>query len=818
MATAIAPLQGVTNNVLRPRDEGQPATVKEFLNKLCKDFDRNYAPARLARYYQWARMECYYRGQQLIWYNPESRQLEYLNEDETELYFINNIILPFIEMISAEYTKSRPRFASFSETGASPRIRGAMDNADYLMGSWSDTLWTPEELQRESKLVQFRSRLYTLTEWDDNAGVWLDLPQFGEQQADFGEGIQGAYQAATGKQRKKSGGIVSKAVDPFKVKVWDRRYTPEESPYIEYEDFELDALLRKQYAHLPKLPKKTPPDPMSGLAFLRQLETAIGNTGEADAQSGIAALYSAYYGDTSQQIDDLTSIHTRTWFETYMYEEFVTGGQPDDVFGDGSLVIPPQTKLIDVFPDGIKWCRVNGEAVAAYNEAKNDKWSGYLFMVTPASHYGVGAENLMAQQEWFTEIGSLIVSSAMYGSNGITVADASKIKNGKVLNRPGTIVELEDMVPGVDRLDDVIKHLTTTGVDPVLMQMPQFLKESVQLTSGARNSQVSGLPGQGLQTATGVQNMTATADSAAAMKLELRAQNLARRMEQGLKIWQQKQQYPRYFGRFTESTGRMLRGLDIPYELRVRFEPDSHEPRTNFDKKQDFAALIGLLAQVPEAPPPIAKAAIRLFAPDLDLDEADSWSLIGQKRVDAMDEVEEKAKGLMQQQGLDEQMASPFVLQEMLRVAAPDQLLDNHQALGAFYREYYLSDEYLNSSEVKKEAIHQLVMAHEAGGVMEAQKEVAQQVAAQAPAQQAQMEQQAQQKQIDGAGEGEETARQEANESEARQADEERGGIEREHQAGEAEKQRLHDREMQSEKHAHEQEMAKIKAKESKSE
>jgi hypothetical protein len=564
---ATVPQMTSMQNAVRPpvRRDDQSDTVKGLFEGLCQKFENAYKPTRLARYYQWARMECYVRGQQLIWYNPKSQQIEQLDDDDTDLYFINNIVLPFVENICAEYTKSRPKFSTYSETGSNPKIRAAMDNADYLMSCWSDTLWTPEELQRESKLVQCRTRLYTLTEWDDNAGPMVDVPKFEQAVSQLPTGVQSQYMAAMGSARKRSGANRSKAIDPFKVKVYDRRYTPEESPYLEYEDLELDAILKKKYQHLNKLPAKKAPDPMSGLMFLRQLETAIGNTGEADAQMGMAAIFSSYYGDTANMIDEVSSVHTRTWLEPYMYEDYVTGEKPEDPFGSGKP-IPPRTRLGDILPDGVQLCKVNGESVDYENDCKNDKWSGYLFMVSAAGHYGIGQENLMAQQEFFTETGSLIVSSAMYSSQGITVANSGRIKGGKVRNQAGVIVEIEDMRPD-EKLDQFLQHYTTQGIDPILMKLPEFLKESMQFTSGARNAQVSGAPGgEGLNTARGVMNMSATADSAAAMKLELRAANLARRMEQSLKVWQKKQTYPRYFGRFNETAGRYLRGVDIPYE------------------------------------------------------------------------------------------------------------------------------------------------------------------------------------------------------------------------------------------------------------
>jgi hypothetical protein len=654
-------------------------------------------------------------------------------------------------------------------------------------------------LQRESKTVQFRSRCYSLTELDPLGGPIIEVPQFGEMTAEFGE-MAHQYMAAVASKRQRAGSIRSRAVDPYKVQIWDRRYTPEDSPWLSYEDFELNHILYKLYPHLERLPKRKDLDPLSGLYFLRLLETAIGNTGEMDAMSSPYG-GSGYLGDPTLMMDNLTSIHRRDWLEPYLYDDYVTNDQEN--LYDSGFIIPKGVRLGEVFPDGVCVSKINGEGVAARAAVKNDQWGGYLFMVSACGHYGVGSENLTAQQEWFNEVGSLIVTSAMYGSNGITVADSNKVRDGQVINKPGTVVGISDLFPG-EKLEDVIRHITTSGLDPTLMTMPEFLKESMQLTSGARSSQVSGLPGQGISTATGVMNMAATADSAAAMKLELRAANLARRMEQALKLFQKHQTYPRYYGRFNETKGRWLRNLDIPYELRVRYEPDSHMPRTTQDKQQSLGALINLGVGQGKIDPTIETEAVRLFAPDMNIGQMSNWETLGQLRLDAMEQAAQEATQLMQARRVPDQKAMGFVLQEVLAAAAP-QPLDNNDLLAKFYRDFYLSDAYRNSPPVIQMAINQLVQLHEAGSMMKAREEAAKQVAATEPLRQAEGDAQ------QAAGAQQMAADQQAALAEA---------AGREQEAEEADKQREHEREMQDgerqmqkDEQAHDLKMAKAKPK-----
>jgi hypothetical protein len=511
----------------------------------------------------------------------------------------------------------------------------------------------------------------------------------------------------------------------MQVEIWDRAYTVEDSPYLRWERIELIAAVRDEYPDAEFNPDNTDYGGVygqTGLSFLRQLEVALGNSGAADANYGYGASFGYGYGAGAQLTDEMTCRHTRVYFDKVVYQDYEF--RKDETIPGTDLLVRKGTRLADVFDQGLKICFVNGQIVGCYNVNKNDEWSCYKYTVSGAGFYGVGTENLLPLQKWHNETVSYDLSEALYQSAGVTLVDTTRIKDGNLANKPGTIVPIEDRVPG-ESLDDIIKHVTTEGSGEKLAAMRMALKEDMQMVSGARSSAVSGLPGPSLGTATGVMYQQSTADSFAGTKLELRAWNLARRMEQALKLIQVHQLSQRYYTRFGETKGKWLSALDIPGELRVRVEADTHSPRTQLDVKTDSVQAIQLGWGNPQTPPMVARQIGRIFHMPPDQDAYDEWSVRGQKRLDDM----QLAAELMRERGVPPQAAIPFVIQQ----AAPNMKLDNHPNFIAFYSDWYLSDEYEQSDPVVQQAIEGVIELHEQAMAALAQQQTGRQRAVVAP-------------------------------------------------------------------------------------
>jgi hypothetical protein len=106
----------------------------------------------------------------------------------------------------------------------------------------------------------------------------------------------------------------------------------------------------------------------------------------------------------------------------------------------------------------------------------------------------------------------------------------------------------------------------------------------------------------------------------------------------------------------------------------------------------------------PQTPIPVARQLTRIFNMPTDSNDYDDWMVKAQNRFDAMVE----AADVITRRPVDAQVAFEFVVGQGM----PDELLDNHEAFVAFYKEVYLSDEWDTLSPLVQQAIHMLVELH----------------------------------------------------------------------------------------------------------
>ena len=790
----LSPLQ----NVIRPPDDSLPQSLDDYLDHLCKQWDKQeWQTNKIARFYVWALAELFWRGQQLVCFNPDSWMFEQIPDEKLDdLYFINNIMLPFCEWIATSYAASNPKLIAYADGAWDKHLEGGVEAAQFWVDCQRERLWTFEDLQREAHLLMFRSLVFTRTYHDPKAGPV--------------------------REGQPAGAVCSHVIDPLQVDVADRAVSVKTSPILFYHDIAWNFDMQELYG-LDKIPKGAR-EPygkvMDGLAFKRQLEIALGNSGAPDAMSAYGG--NTIMGDPYNITDDLTCRHSQLYFDRRVYGSYVV--KAGSVLEDKGrkFRLGSDTKLGEIYPDGLKLCKVNGKTVGKYNVNKNDEWDYCRYTVPATGFYGVGSENMVAQQDWFNEMGSIITSSAVYSSNGITAADTKKIKNGNEINQPGVVLAMDDILPGEDIKNSIV-HFNTNGMDAALLQLPDFLKSSMQFTAGANNIQASGMPEPtvGGNTATAVQNMKAVSDSFSNMRLQLRAENLARRLEQGLKCFQKYGAYPQPFSRYGQTQVKWLRGIDIPDVIRVRVEEGSFTPETDQEKIGKAQLGISLGVGTGQLPPETDRYVGGLLNLPEMTGRYKDWAVKGQKRLDQMIEVAQMAEQMMTERGIDPEQGQEFIAGECLNVGMSlIDPFDNHAMLIQFYKQDIpVSDFYDDLNPAVKAALVQVVAAHEAGGVAEMQNQMAQQVAAQAPAMEAQQAQAAQQQAMQS--EGEEKGREAEGQKEqiTAEREDERAAIEMEREdqsrmmeSAEADKQRQYESGEAERQRQHEMELARIQS------
>jgi len=603
----------------------------------------------------------------------------------------------------------------------------------------------------------------------------------------------------TGEDLVPAGDVRSPYVDPYEVTIWDRALTVEDSPYLKWERVELKAKVKAEYKHA-RIPDTddgwqswSAVEGMSGLAYKRMLELSAGNSTEANQEMVWSELGLGYGRIGAGGITDRISCRRVTiYYEQYVYADIIL--DEDYVIEGTDKRVVAGVPLGEQFPDGIKIEYAGEQILDIENWTKNDEWSGYKYIVTGAGFHGMGIQNMLSLNDWANEMNSYQLTAIAYQGNGITVVNGSYLKEGDVDMSPGSTVVVEDLMPG-ETLDAALVHHKTQGLGAEAVGMQQMMKADMQMISGARSSQTTGMPGPEMDTATGVNYQEATSDAFAGMRLQLKAWNTARRLEQALKLYQKHEIYPVFRTKWGETRGRWFAAAQIGADIKVRVEPNSHQPRTQAAEQQDFLMATKAGYGNPMTPPPLQRRIATLFnQPDIS-DQYEDWAMIGEKRLMLLRETIEQATA----QGL----VPEEVMQVIFGLSVPDPMsptgqmevipgmkkilpdpFDNNEALVQFYKiDFWLSDEGQNIDELTDMALHQLVALHENAVVMQMQKAVTQQMAGEAPARDAAREEQ----------EGQEAKEDERSARDADREDER------------SDKQR-----------AHEREMATIKAKEKK--
>jgi len=239
--------------------------------------------------------------------------------------------------------------------------------------------------------------------------------------------------------------------------------------------------------------------------------------------------------------------------------------------------------------------------------------------------------------------------------------------------------------------------------------MKDSFTADAQLVEGVRNSNISGLPGPGMRTATGVQYQSATADSYAAQRLILRAAYRARMMNKATKQWKARALRPQWFTKYGETRGKYIDPLNLPGDVSFRVEEDSHQPRTNDDQRADTLAFLKAGGGSGQHQPQVEENLARVFRQNAGPDDYDSWKTKIEKRLDAMKQI---AEMFAQQPGIEQ---DPQALELLMQPMMP-RPLDKPMMFIRFFDALYLSDEYDNFPPIMQLALDQLVMAFKMDG------------------------------------------------------------------------------------------------------
>lgn len=444
----------------------------------------------------------------------------------------------------------------------------------------------------------------------------------------------------------------------------------------------------------------------SGLHFLRQLETAIGNSGELDQSDGYEL------GRGVQITDEQTCLYSRVFLDRHKYAKIKVPDKGLELPGTTD-VLPGGTTLGDAFLAGLLCHLVNEKIVKMENVAKNTRLTGYKYAAGGSGFYSSGCDDIISINKAYNEENSVGLAWLLAAAYGITLVD-EKIKG--ITNAPDAVAVVEDRRPD-ESLSDMFHHVENRGPTAEVEAMKESHKRDAQLVSGARSPNVSGMPGEGMRTATGVSYQSATSDSFAAMRLLLKAWQRARAMTQAVNLWREKALRPQWFTKYGETRGRFIDPLNMPSDVSFRVEEDSHQPRTNDDVRADTQIAISLGWSSGALSPAADEHVGKTFRMPVSADSYSLWETKFERRLDVMKQVMQ----MLEENGLGEDpQALPLIMQPML-----PKPIDNPLMLLRFVDELYLSDEYENFPPVMQAAFDQLYPMYEMAAAVKMARQTA---------------------------------------------------------------------------------------------
>ncbi len=475
--------------------------------------------------------------------------------------------------------------------------------------------------------------------------------------------------APTGEyQEYKVGDVFTEIPNPMEINVHLHARNLSQTPYLHRERLILRSVLKSKFknASLQGGQSDGQPDASS---YIRQLESAIGNTGSPSN-------YAANSGVTNSPFEPLK--FDQLWLDVVVYADYVT--KQEEKISDGT-VIPAGTSLAEAFPRGLYIAAVGKEILNLRNENKLSHWAHGVYDLIPSRFWGDGIEDMVELQRQLNEVINLRFENMMANAAPNTIFNPLKIDSNGFSGKPRELSAL--LNASVD--DDIRKfvlQLPGQGLDRENFGAEENYKKDMQSLSGAFSIN-SGMPDVDISTATGARIIRDAAISMLGPALAIKAKVDVEWAYQVLKLCQAywtAERYVPHAGNHTQLTGQWFKASDVEGDFEIVYVPGSFMPRSEMEEREDFISFIsptvtglplGFLN--PMVPANVKAFAAEKFRVPIDLDETRVDTRIAQGRIEKL---QAAAKDLILQGVLDPEYdfdAAQQAAQQALQVAAPVQ-------------------------------------------------------------------------------------------------------------------------------------------------
>lgn len=714
--------------------------LSDFFLNLSAQYGEVQNPRMIQKYRTWLKVDLYHRGEQFLLWDNTLGSFSAMDSSKLDLHFSVNYFNQIIESLVTEYCKSQPAFRATSRAGDDQRVKDTVEVVQYLIDSFVDgeSFWSKVDRQREAHLVLLRGGVFTRVWVDKNAGPLQKIPQYtpgvktvmpgvfscpscgtkgtlqyspkpGQPVPDDMSAIKppkdcpsckntpisidqepvlGQTLTISGVLQVPTGEIRTGPVDPYEVDMSDRATCVGGTPWLRWDVAEDKYKLKEAYPQWTWDPETGSavgggddtngmhPNKAVGLLYARQIETSTNSLGVPDDwQQSWASAYGSGSAGTASVTDTMTALKSVIYFRPYTYS-YKTFPMPQNIPGDPrGLAVPADTPIGQVYPNGAKITFLAGECVKIEDFNIDWEWDFYSTTVPTRGAYGTAAEQGVANQDWINESVSVSYQASMMAAWGLLIANLDRFE--KLTTKPGEVSTVKDLEPN-EKVGDLIAHIGLNVNTQAITGMIDMAKKDLVGTLGGRdaaNAQIPGGPESEL--ATGINYQNSLASSQAGVKLELKAGNAAKQLEQAVRWFKVSQVWPRYLRTMDNQKGRYLKGMDIGHDVTIAVEEDSHQPVTAIERrlnlfnartKMGYGVMQpdGQGGMKPTNPPWFEDAIANLFQVPRDPSSSDKWNTIAYGRIDAMSQMAEMGKRIAGQ-GLPPGQAQAFSLLKILQ-------------------------------------------------------------------------------------------------------------------------------------------------------
>lgn len=503
----------------------------------------------MRRHRKWLRALMYYEGRQLgrIGIDGYWRDVQPL---PTDPYYVDNKYRFHAKSVRKEWVRSNGEYMARAK-GSSMEYESAARAAKAVLISEQQRLLDPYKKRREANYAILTGNYFRYTWIDSTRGQVIQMPQY--ESIPMMVGSQGVYCPAcdmssgldvqepipveeiacpqcgspdvspmggevvemptqTGAIPTKAGQLVCEIVDPMEIKLHLHARSIEDSPYLRRRRLVLKEVIEATYPWLRNRTSSGASSLESSFWFTNELERSAGNS------TGSGGYMVSSTGGTAESFDKLHEFN-QFWLEPVLYENYIFS---NDVTLANEEVIPKNTRLGDIFPDGLYMAMIGPKAILDMrNESKNDHWVHGVYDCISTRIWGDGNDDAVEQQRQRNEVTSLIMENIMNCAGMSAIYNPLKISRNDFSGKPREMTPLRNATLA-DRPQDYVYSPPPRPVGGEPPMYVQMLDQSMQSAFGSFNA-VNGLGDADNKTATGISIVRDSTATLLGDPLELRS-------------------------------------------------------------------------------------------------------------------------------------------------------------------------------------------------------------------------------------------------------------------------------------------------------